>query len=46
MLIESVCATAFVLAVVVAIIAITATALCVARKSLRTVLDAAVSGDL
>jgi hypothetical protein len=46
MLIESVCATACVLIVLVAMIAITAIALCVARKSLRTVLEAAVRGAL
>jgi Flp pilus assembly pilin Flp len=46
MLIESACANAVELAEVVAIIAITAIAAFVARKSLRTVLDTAVSGAL
>jgi uncharacterized protein YneF (UPF0154 family) len=46
MLIESVCAIALVVMLVVAIIATTAIALFVARKSLRTVLDTAVSGAL
>jgi hypothetical protein len=46
MLIESVCATALVVMLVVAIIATIAIALCVALKSLHTVLDTAVSGAL
>jgi hypothetical protein len=46
MLIESACANAVVLAVVVAIIATTTIAAFVARKSLRTILDTAVSGAL
>jgi hypothetical protein len=47
MFIESVCAIALELRMlVVAIIATTAIALCVALKNLRTMLDAAVSGAL
>jgi hypothetical protein len=46
MLIESVCAIALVVIVLVAMIATIAIALCVALKSLRTMLDAAVSGAL
>jgi hypothetical protein len=46
MLIESVCAIAFVQIVVVAIIATTAIALFVARINLRTVLYAPVNGAL
>ena len=46
MLIESACAIALVLIVLVAMIATTAIVACVARKSLRTDLDTAVSGAL
>jgi hypothetical protein len=46
MLIESACANAVVLAVVVAIITTNAIAAFVVRKSLRTILDTAVSGAL